>query len=86
MNTTQPLVELLPRDLEHDGMSLTQLYRSHSQGGNVVYLQNSRPGEVNPGMIHVFAIEIVDQREQLGAKLLTTRNADYGIAVAAANA
>jgi hypothetical protein len=35
-------------------------------------------------MIHVFAIEIVDQREHLGAKLLVTRNTDYGIAVAAA--
>jgi hypothetical protein len=38
------IVEQLPRDLTHNGMSLTLIYRQKKEGGAAVYLQNSEPG------------------------------------------
>ena len=81
-----PLIELLPRDLERDGRTYTQLYRLNPRGGGrIVYLQNSAPGECRGHTIHVFEINIIDNKEQLGDELLVTASADRAIAVAGQN-
>jgi len=81
MNTS-PFVQLLPRDLERDGRTYTQLYRSHPHGGRIVYLQNSAPGVARGHTIHVFEVNVVDGKEQLGQCLLVTPSADVAIAMA----
>jgi hypothetical protein len=75
-------VQLLPRDLERDGRTFAQLYRSHRQGGRIVYLRNSEPGIARGHSIFVFEIDIVDGKEQLGQQLLETPSADRAIALA----
>ena len=82
---TPLLVELLPRDLERDGRTYAQLYRSHPRGGGrIVYLQNSLPGgEARAHSILVFEINVTDDgREQLGECLLVTASADAAIDLA----
>jgi hypothetical protein len=76
-------VELLPRDLIHNGMSLTQLYRSAREGGNIVYLQNSEPGIAHGHKFHTFKINVVNGVEQLGQLLATTSSTDHAISIAA---
>jgi hypothetical protein len=60
----------LPKDLVHDGKSLTLVYRTHSKGGAVVMLQNSLPGRADGHRYLVFQIDIVGGRETLGAVML----------------
>jgi len=80
---TPPFIELLPRDIEHSGRWLTELYRSHPRGGGrIAYLQNSLPGEARGHTIHVFDIDVVDGKEQLGECLLVTPSADHAIEIA----
>jgi hypothetical protein len=75
-------VQLLPRDLERDGRTFAQIYRSHLQGGRIVYLRNSEPGIARGHTIHVFQIAVVDNKEELGDCLLVTPSADKAIELA----
>jgi hypothetical protein len=81
--TLPPFIELLPRDLELDGRTYAQLYRTHSRGGGrIVYLRNSLPGIARGHTIHVFQINVVDGKEQLGECLAVTPSADQAISIA----
>jgi hypothetical protein len=81
MMNTAP-IETLPRDLEHGGKWLTELYRSHREGGRIVYLENSEPGCGFGHKFHVFEIEVVNGQEQLGETLAVKQNCDAAIAIA----
>ena len=64
------LVEPLARDVvREDGRTYTQCYRSHARAGRAVYLRNSLPGRADGHTFHVFQIEVIDGREQLGSEL-----------------
>jgi hypothetical protein len=82
MNTAAPIQTLL-RDLDHEGQTLTQLYRSHRAGGRVVYISIPPPGITIGHKFHVFEVKIVDGCEQLGALLATRDNLDHAINEAA---
>jgi hypothetical protein len=76
-------VGLLPRDLVHDGKSLTEVYRQHSRGGAIVYVRNRLPGKLIGHEFYVFQIDIVEGREQLGKQLTIQHSVDQAINVAA---
>jgi hypothetical protein len=79
-----PFIELLPRDMELDGRTFAQLYRSNERGGGrIVYLRNSEPGIARGHTIHCFEIIVgPDGKEQLGKCLLVTPKADDAIMLA----
>jgi hypothetical protein len=79
MRNISELVRRLPRDLQHDGHSLTELYRQKKDGGVNVYLQNSRLGEVTGHLFRVYRIEIINGREVLGDELLLTPGYDKAV-------
>jgi hypothetical protein len=81
MNTAP--IETLPRDLEHDGKWLTELYRSHREGGRIVYLENSEPGCGFGHVFHIIQIEVINGKETLGQTLATKFNCDAAVALAA---
>jgi hypothetical protein len=69
--------EVLPRDLDRDGKSFTQCYRSHTRGGRAVYLKNGWPHS-----FHVFEISIAEGKETLGEQIAVVPNLDRGIDIA----
>jgi hypothetical protein len=72
-------ITLLPRDVVHHGKWFTQMYRA----GGVVMLENSQPGVAYGHKFHVFEIDVVDGREQLGLSLGILDNLDTAISMAA---
>ena len=79
---TPPPVLHLPHDLEYQGKWLTQIYRSHREGGNIAYLENSPPGIAFGHKFHAFKINVVNGVEQLGECLTVTASVDRAIGVA----
>jgi len=75
-------MERLPRDIERDGRTFTQLFRSHSSGGRIIYLRNSLPGQATGHKLFVFAIDIVDGRETLGQELASPSTLTQAIDIA----
>jgi hypothetical protein len=72
----------LPRELVHDGKSLTEVYRQLSRGGAIVYIRNRLPGELIGHEFYVFEIDIVEGREQLGKQLTIEYSVNQAINVA----
>jgi hypothetical protein len=78
---TQP-VETLPRDFAKNGRTFTQLFRSHSGGGRIVYLRNSLPGQATGHKLFVFAIDIVNGKEVLGHEIASPSTLMHAIDIA----
>lgn len=75
-------VEQLPRDLDHDGKWLTEIYRQSKEGGAAVYLQNSEPGLAHGHTFRVIEIVVRDGHEQLGQTIAVQQNCNAAISIA----
>jgi hypothetical protein len=74
---------MLPRDVERDGKTFTQLYRARARAGRAVYLENSKAGEATGHSSHVFEIIINNGREEIGQEI--SKNFSLGVAMDVAN-
>jgi hypothetical protein len=69
----------LPRDLIHEGKSLTQCFRTANKGGRWIGYENSPPGEVIPPRFYCFEVAIENGQEQLGLLLGVTPSLDSAL-------